>query len=100
MRQADHVGSCIAWSAIALIAGVSIGGCSPKQVVTAPVQAVGQAAGAAARTVVPVAAGAAVGTVTANPAAGVAAGRATSGAVNSRSSAPASPETTEAEGPQ
>ena len=66
--------------AFTLVALGALAGCSPKQVVTAPVQAVG----AVARTAAPAAAGVAVGAVTANPAAGLAAGRAVSGASASR----------------
>lgn len=62
-------------SQLLLIALLALPACSPKQVVTAPVQAVGTVA----RTAAPVVAGAAVGAATANPAAGAAAGRAVSG---------------------
>ncbi|TPE62241.1 hypothetical protein FJQ54_06845 [Sandaracinobacter neustonicus] len=67
-----------------LLIALALTACSPKQVVTAPVQAVGQVAGSAARVAVPAAASVAVGGVTAVPAAGVAAGRAASGVASRR----------------
>lgn len=80
-------------SRLFLIALMALPACSPKQVVTAPVQAVGQAAGTVARTAAPVVAGAAVGAATANPAAGAAAGRAVSGRGNSTDAVTEAPAT-------
>lgn len=67
-----------------MLLALAAAGCSPKTVVTAPVNA----AGSVVRTAAPIAAGAAVGVATANPGAGAAAGRAVSGAVQ-RSATPA-----------